>query len=233
MRTAVLSALLAVVSAAASQQDPAKPITETPPSQQKPETGPASSPPGMTPPPIDPARLAEPRDKAIAKAAQGLPQDDHPFILGAEDQISVTIYNSPEFSGGHMIRPDGKITIPFIGDIVAAGLAPSELGAVIKDKLKKYIVEPDVSVQVMAINSKRFYIQGEVNKPGQYTLLVPTHVLEALVNAGGFKDFANQKKIVIMRLTGERLNFNYKDVIRGKKMDQNIYLKPGDIIIVK
>src|ERR1035438_1643735 len=147
MRTAVLSALLAVVSAAASQQDPAKPITETPPSQQKPETGPASSPPGMTPPPIDPARLAEPRDKAIAKAAQGLPQDDHPFILGAEDQISVTIYNSPEFSGGHMIRPDGKITIPFIGDIVAAGLAPSELGAVIKDKLKKYIVEPDVSVQ--------------------------------------------------------------------------------------
>ena len=183
-------------------------------------------------PEIDPAKLALPRDKAIGKGAQGLPHDDHPFILGAEDQIMVLIYGSAEFSGAHMIRPDGKITMPFLGDVMAAGFAPAELGNAIKEKLKKYIVDPDVSVQVTAVNSKRFYIQGEVNKPGQYTLLVPTKVLEALVNAGGFRDFANQKKIVIMRATGERLNFNYKDVIKGKKMDQNIYLSPGDIIIV-
>ena len=229
MRTAVVSVLLAVVAAAASPQDPAKPITETPPAG----AAPATKPPVMAQPEIEPTKLAQPRDKAIAKAAQGLPQDDRPFILGAEDQISVTVYNSPEFTGGHMIRPDGKITIPFIGDLVAAGLAPAELGAAIKEKLRKYIVDPDVSVQVIAINSKKFYIQGEVGRPGEYKLLVPTRVLEALVNAGNFKDFANQKKIVIMRLTGERLNFNYKEVIRGKKMDQNIYLKPGDIIIVK
>jgi polysaccharide export outer membrane protein len=132
-----------------------------------------------------------------------------------------------------MIRPDGKITMPFLGDVAAASFTPLELSTAIKERLKKYIVDPDVSVSVSAVNSKRYYIQGEVNKTGEYKLLVPTKVLEALVNAGGFKDFANQKKIVIMRVSGERLNFNYKEVIRGKNMDQNIYLKPGDIIIVK
>ena len=211
--------------AAVPAADPAAP----PPA----EAAPASKPPAIAQPEVDPAKLAEPRDKAIAKAALGLPQDDHPFILGAEDQITVLVYGSPEFSGSHLIRPDGKITMPFVGDIMAAGLAPTELGVAIKEKLRKYIVDPDVSVQVNGINSKKFYIQGEVGRTGGFPLLVPTKVLEALVNAGGFKDFANQKKIVIMRLTGERLNFNYKDVIRGKKMEQNIYLKPGDIIIVK
>jgi polysaccharide export outer membrane protein len=212
---------------------PAAAPAADPASKPPAEGAPATKPPVIAQPEIDPAKLAPPRDKAIEKAAQGLPQDDHPFILGAEDQITVLIYGSPEFSGAHMIRPDGKITMPFLGDIMAAGFAPVELGNSIKERLKKYIVDPDVSVQVNAVNSKRFYIQGEVGRTGGFPLLVPTHVLEALVNAGGFKDFANQKKIVIMRVTGERLNFNYKDVIKGKKMDQNIYLKPGDIIIVK
>jgi polysaccharide export outer membrane protein len=211
------------------------PVASTADRNSKPpaEAVPASKPPVIAQPEIDPAKLAQPRDKAIANAALGLPQDDHPYILGAEDQISVLVYGSADFSGQHVIRPDGKITMPFIGDIVAAGLAPSELSVAVKEKLKKYIVDPDVSVQVNAINSKRFYIQGEVGRTGGFPLLVPTRVLEALVNAGGFKDFANQKKIVVMRLTGERLNFNYKEVIKGKKMEQNIYLKPGDIIIVK
>jgi polysaccharide export outer membrane protein len=197
------------------------------------ESVPAPKPPVVAQPESDPAKLALPRDSAIARAALSVPQDEHPFILGAEDQITVLVYGSAEFSGAHLIRPDGKITMPFLGDVVAAGLSPIELGNVVKDRLKKYLVEPDVSVSVNAVNSKRFYIQGEVNKTGAFPLLVPTKVLEALVNAGGFRDFANQKKIVIMRMTGERLNFNYKEVIKGKKMDQNIYLKPGDIIIVK
>jgi polysaccharide export outer membrane protein len=197
------------------------------------ESVPAPKPPVVAQPESDPAKLAQPRDSAIARAALSVPQDEHPFILGAEDQITVLVYGSTEFSGAHLVRPDGKITMPFLGDVVAAGLSPIELGNVVKERLKKYLVEPDVSVSVNQVNSKRFYIQGEVNNTGAYTLLVPTRVLEALVNAGGFRDFANQKKIVIMRMTGERLSFNYKDVIKGKKMDQNIYLKPGDIIIVK
>jgi polysaccharide export outer membrane protein len=197
------------------------------------ESVPAPKPPVMAQPESDPAKLAQPRDSAVAKAALSVAQDEHPFILGAEDQITVLVYGSAEFSGGHMVRPDGKITMPFLGDLTAAGLSPIELGNLVKDRLKKYLVDPDVSVSVNAVNSKRFYIQGEVNRTGAFPLLVPTKVLEALVNAGGFRDFANQKKIVIMRMTGERLNFNYKEVIKGKKMDQNIYLKPGDIIIVK
>jgi polysaccharide export outer membrane protein len=197
------------------------------------ESVPAPKPPAIAQPESDPAKLAVPRESALAKAAQSVPQDDHPFILGAEDQITVLVYGSAEFSGAHMIRPDGKITMPFLGDVTAAGLSPIELGNVVKERLKKYLVEPDVSVSVNAVNSKRFYIQGEVNKTGAFPLLVPTKVLEALVNAGGFRDFANQKKIVVMRMTGERLSFNYKEVIKGKKMEQNIYLKPGDIIIVK
>jgi polysaccharide export outer membrane protein len=87
-------------------------------------------------------------------------------------------------------------------------------------------------VQVAQINSKKYFIQGEVLKPGPNPLVVPTNVLEALVNAGGFKDFANTKKIEIIRSTGERFKFNYKDVIHGKHMEQNILLKPGDIIVV-
>jgi len=197
------------------------------------EGAPVSKPPVMAQPGSDPAKLALPRDNAGSKSAQAVPQEEHPFILGAEDQITVLIYGSAEFSGAHLIRPDGKITMPFLGDVTAAGLSPVELGNTIRERIKKYIVDPDVSVSVNAVNSKRFYIQGEVNKTGAFPLLVPTKVLEALVNAGGFRDFANQKKIVVMRVTGERLNFNYKEVIKGKKMDQNIYLKPGDIIIVK
>ena len=210
------------------------PCTLQPPATPANPSAPAPKPPVLAQPGSDPVTLALPRDNAVVKAAQAVSQDDeHPFVLGAEDQITILIYGSAEFSGAHLIRPDGKITIPFLGDVTAAGLTPVELGTIIKDKLKKYIVDPDVSVSVNAVNSKRFYIQGEVNRTGQFPLLVPTRVLEALVNAGGFRDFANQKKIVIMRLTGERLNFNYKEVIKGKKMEQNIYLKPGDIIIVK
>lgn len=212
---------------------PAAAPAANPAAQPPAQATPATKAPVIAQPEIDPAKLALPRDKATGKGVQGLPHDDRPFILGPEDQIMVLIYGSAEFSGAHMIRPDGRITMPFLGDVMAAGIAPAELGTVIKEKLKRYIVDPDVSVSVTAVNSKRFYIQGEVNKPGQYTLLVPTKVLEALVNAGGFRDFANQKKIVIMRATGERLHFNYKDVIKGKKMEQNVQLIPGDIIIVR
>ena len=206
--------------------DPASPVPRI-------RRAPGDKPPVIATPEIDPVKLAQPRDKSVENAASQVPMDDHPFILGAEDQITVSVYGSPEFSGSHMIRPDGYITMPFLGDIKAAGYAPLELGGIIKERLKKYIVDPDVSVSVNAVNSKKFYIQGEVGRTGGFPLLVPTRVLEALVNAGGFRDFANQKNIIIMRVTGERLKFNYKEVIAGKKMEQNIFLKPGDIIIVK
>ena len=200
------------------------------------EGSPATKPPAIGLPAIDPAKLAAPapaRDPQVLKALKGLSIDDHPYILGAEDMIAINVYNGPEFSGSHMIRPDGKITLNFIGEVMALGFTPLELSDTIKEKLKKYIVDPDVSVSVNAINSKKFYIQGEIMKPGAYALLIPTKILEALVNAGGFKDFSNPKRIVIMHVDGERDKFNYKEVMAGKKMEQNIYVRPGDIILIK
>jgi polysaccharide export outer membrane protein len=233
MRRAIVSVLLAILPIIAAQQDPPKPKAEESEGQPNASTNtPAATPPAAAAPVADPVKLAAPRDPAIVKAAAGMPVNDSPFILGAEDQISITVLNGVEFSGQHMIRPDGKITINLVGEVKASGVTPEELGNEIKERLKKYIVDPDVSVSVLAVKSRKFYIQGEVNKPGEYLLVTPIKVLEALVNAGGFKDFANQKKIVILTPTGERKNFNYKDVIKGKHMEQNVLLNPGDIILV-
>jgi polysaccharide export outer membrane protein len=183
---------------------------------------------------IDPARMAPP--KAADSSKPGGPVDDNTYVLGAEDQISILVNNSAEFNGSHLIRPDGRITVNLVGEVMAAGQTPEQLTDVLKDRLKKYVVDPDVSVQVMQVNSKRFFIQGEVNRPGEYKLVVPTKILEALVNAGGFRDFAKQKDIVVIREDGattKRYHFNYKDVIKGKHLDQNIFLKAGDIIVVR
>ena len=189
---------------------------------------------GMAPAPEgDPSKMAAaPTTGNNPKPANAAPVDSKSYILGAEDMISILVWRSAEFSGAHMIRPDGKITINLVGEVEAAGLTPEQLGVSIRDKLKKVLVDPDVSVSVTAVNSKRYFIEGEVGKPGEYKLVVPTRVLQALVNAGGFRDFANQKRITIMRGT-KRFNFNYKRVISGKNQDENIFLEPDDIIIVK
>jgi polysaccharide export outer membrane protein len=176
---------------------------------------------------------------AAPKAADGKnggPMYDSTYILGAEDNISILVNNSVEFNGSHLIRPDGRITVNLVGEVMAAGLTPEELTEVLKEKIKKYVVDPDVTISVLGVNSKRFFIQGEVNKPGEYRLVVPTKILEALVNAGGFRDFAKKKDIVIIREEGtatKRLHFNYSDVIKGKHLDQNIFLRAGDIIVVR
>jgi polysaccharide export outer membrane protein len=183
---------------------------------------------------IDPTKMGAPRNGTSKPAVK---VDEHAFILGAEDQIAISVYGSPEFSGSHMIRPDGKITMNFIGEVTATDLTPEQLGNEIKERIKKYIVDPDVSVQVLAVRSKKYFIQGEVGRTGEFPLTIPTRVLEALVNAGGFKDFANKKNIIIMRGTDmrgtERIKFNYTEVIKGKHLEQNIYLQPGDIILVR
>jgi polysaccharide biosynthesis/export protein len=251
MRKATWSALLAVVcisgySVSGFAQDPSKPKTAEPAGQNKPVPAGESQEPVAAPAPapvadsaarvpaapqaeVDPSKMAAPGTIKVQSVA-GL--DVKKYILGAEDLIVINVWHSPEFTGSHMIRPDGKITMPLIGEVEAAGLTPEAFGAAIQEKLKKVLREPDVSVSVTQVNSRRYFIEGEVNKPGEYKLVVPTRVLEALVNAGGFKDFAKQSDITIMRGNG-RLKFNYKAAIKGKNLDQNVFLEPGDIIIVK
>jgi polysaccharide export outer membrane protein len=157
--------------------------------------------------------------------------DPKAYIIGPEDLISIRVWREPENSGQFVVRPDGKISVPLVGEIQAAGMTPEKLSLNIAESLQKVMVHPEVTVGVEKVNSKKYYIQGEVNRPGSYPLVIDTTILEALVNAGGFRDFANTKKIVILR-GSERIKFNYNQVTKGKKMDQNILLKPGDQIIV-
>ena len=235
MRTAILSALVvAIFASACAAQKPSKLDTAAPQTPQS-QAVPREAQTPTAPAEADPAKMAAPNASADVKLIPGsAPVDAKNYILGSEDMISVLVWRNLDFSGPHLIRPDGKITVNMLGDVTAAGITPEELAATIRERLKKYIVEPDVTVSVTTVNSKRYFIQGEVNKPGEYKLVVPTKVLEALVNAGGFRDFANQKDIRIMREHGrQRLKFNYRDVIKGKHMEQNVYLEQGDIIIVR
>jgi polysaccharide export outer membrane protein len=180
---------------------------------------------------VSPAGLAEaPRTKApdVATASAG-------YRIGPEDVLVIRVWRDPEVSGPAMVRPDGKITLQLLGELQAAGLTPDGLTQQIFEglsKLKKTIDKSEVTVTVQTVNSRKYYIQGEVYRAGQFPLLVPTTVLEALGNSGGFREFANSKKVVIIRKGGQRFHFNYKEVIAGKKLEQNILLQPGDQIIV-
>lgn len=180
------------------------------------------------------AKHAAPEAAVAAPAAATL--DPKSFVIGPEDVLAIRVWRDPEVSGQVIVRPDGKITLQLLGEIQAAGLTPEGLTQQVFEglsKLKKSIDKSEVTVTVQAVNSRKYFIQGEVYKAGQFSLLVPTTVLEALGNAGGFREFANQKKIVIIRKGGQRFNFNYKEVIAGKKLEQNIQLQPGDQIIVR
>lgn len=154
------------------------------------------------------------------------------YIIGAEDLLDIHVWREQELSGPMTVRPDGKISMRLIGEVQAAGRTPEELGKVIREALAaKYLQDPIVTVTVRQVNSKKYFVQGEVNRPGPFPLLVPTTVFEALSISGGFREFAKKTKIVVMR-KGKRIPFNYKEVEKGKKMEQNIYLENGDVIIV-
>jgi polysaccharide export outer membrane protein len=176
----------------------------------------------------DPTKLGQPTPKTQPANA------DPSYVIGAEDVLGIAVWGDNRLSGSYLVRPDGRISMALIGEVTATGLTPGELEAAIAEQLKQkeILKRPQVTVQVNQINSKKYFLQGEVNRTGSFPLVVPTTVLEALVNAGGFRDFANEKKIEIIRKTGERFRFNYKDVIKGRHTEQNIRLMPGDIIIV-
>lgn len=157
--------------------------------------------------------------------------DPTKYVLGPEDVIFISTWREADFTLALAVRPDGKITLPLIHDVQAAGLTPAELTAVLKEQLGKYINNPDVTIIVEAVRSKKYYIDGEVNRPGMFALVGSLTVFEALSNAGGFKEFANPKRIRILR-GSKKFRFNYKEVSNGKHMEQNIALENGDHIIV-
>jgi len=162
------------------------------------------------------------------------PVSDKTYVIGAEDVLQITVWGDQRLTGNYIVRPDGYISMSLIRDVKAAERTPEQLRDDITERLKAgdFLKSPEVNVQVQQVNSKKVFIQGEVNKPGAFSLVIPTTVMEALVNAGGFRDFANQKNIVIQRGT-QRFKFNFKEVTQGKNPAQNILLEPGDHIIVR
>ncbi len=174
------------------------------------------------------------RGQASQVAQPAPPSDD--YVIGAEDVLAVSVWKEPDLSRSVTVRPDGKISLPLIGEVMANGLTAPKLSSVISEKLKAYISNPEVNVIVEAVKSPIFNIIGEVAKPGPYQLTRPTTILDALGLAGGPSQFAKTKKIHVMRTlpdgTQQKLYFDYKAALKGQKMEQNIYLKSGDILII-
>jgi polysaccharide biosynthesis/export protein len=158
------------------------------------------------------------------------------FVIGLEDVLSVSVWREPELSVKEvMVRSDGKISLPLVGDIQASGLAPKQLQDRIIDKLKEFVASPNVTVMVLKIASQSVSVVGQVGRPGVYTLGSPLTVLELLSRVGGIREEAKIKKILIIRKEGgqtRNILFNYKEVANGQNLQQNITLKSGDVIIV-
>ena len=161
----------------------------------------------------------------------GAAVDPTKYLIGPEDILFIKTWREPDFTLPVAVRPDGKITIPLVGDLQGAGLTPLQLTTDLKERLAKFINNPDVTVMVTDVRSKKYYMDGEFSRPGQYPLVTPITVREAISIAGGFKEFANPRRIKIVR--GDKIfRFNYKEVMSGKKLDQNILLESGDHILI-
>jgi polysaccharide biosynthesis/export protein len=163
------------------------------------------------------------------------PHDDS-FVIGNDDVLAINVWKEPDISRSIPVRSDGKISLPLVGEVQAAGRTPLKLEQDIAGKLRSYISEPEVTVMVQQINSEKFNILGQVARPGSYPLTNSATVLDAIALAGGFRDFAKQKAIYVLRQNpggGEsRIPFNYKNVVKGKNPEQNIKLEPRDTIVV-
>ena len=161
---------------------------------------------------------------------------DETFIIGVDDVLSINVWKEPEISKIVSVRPDRRISLPLIGEVLAAGQTPRQVETEIAAKLKDFVTEPEVTVIVQEIKSQKFNILGMVMHPGTYPLTRPTNVLDAIALAGGFRDFAKQKDVYILRsdTAGKqvRLSFNYRNVIRGRSPQQNVELRSSDTIVV-
>lgn len=159
------------------------------------------------------------------------PVDPKTYKIGPEDVLYVVVWRERDLTGPVLVRPDGKISMPLVGELEAAGRTPEELGKAVTESLGKLMNRPEVFISVQQVNSKKYYITGEVNRPGEYPLITQTSIFEAISKAGGLREFANGKKIVVVR-GDKRHKFNYKDVIEGKNLPQNIVLENGDHVYV-
>ena len=180
-----------------------------------------------------PAPAQEPTAKPSSAASPVTPPPD--YVIGKGDVLEVVYRDEKEISGDRLVRPDGKITIPLVGDVEVAGLAPEQAREAIVKASAALYKNPTITLGVKNINSRMVFINGGVAKPGPYRLHGPMTVLQLISLAGSFREWVDTTKVTIIRNEGGRrtsLKFNYKEVIAGKNLDQDIELKPGDIVTV-
>lgn len=169
---------------------------------------------------------------ATGAAGAVVPSD---YVIGAEDVLGVLFWREADMSGDVAVRPDGMITLPLVGDVKAAGLTPIALRETIQEAAAKYLADPNVTVVVRQLNSRKVFITGQVGTPGAFPLTGPRTVMQLIALAGGLTEYADGEHITIMRQEAGKtrsFRFNYKDVSKGKKLEQNIQLLPGDTVVV-
>lgn len=231
---AVLLSLLVIACVTAPSPiaaQPAPPAAQvTTPQEQKPPVVQPALPVQVA---ADPVKMAEPKAAPDARPP-GAPPVNNNYVIGAEDELSLKVWEDVRFSGNLLVLPDGRISLPFYGPIMAAGLTPPQLQDSINKALETCCLQAShATVQLVGVHSKKIYFDGDGIKTGSMDLAVPLHLLEAISAEGGFRDFADKKHITVLR-DGKPLKVvNYNDLIRGKKPELNILLQPGDHIIVK
>jgi polysaccharide biosynthesis/export protein len=176
---------------------------------------------------------ASPDTRAVNKKV-GVP-DTADYKIGEQDVVNITVWKEPQLSGPVVVRPDGKISVPLIDEVQAAGLTPMELQNVLLEKFRPFLAVPKVSVSMREINSRKVYVIGQVGHAGTFHINNNTTVLQVLTDAGGLRDYANPKKIYVMRTVNGKpvkFPFHYDAVLKGQHYEENITLQPGDTIVV-
>jgi len=157
------------------------------------------------------------------------------YVIGPDDVLTVVFWRDKDLSSDVTVRPDGKISLPLLNDVQAAGLTPDQLRVRLTETAAKFVEQPTITIVVRDIKSRRVFVTGNVGKPGAYALSAPTTVLQLLAISGGLLEYAKSKDIRIMRTQDGKTvsyKFNYKEVLQGKNLQQNILLKPNDTVIV-
>jgi len=226
---------ISISAAACHAQSATEPAPATPPAAGTDATQAPSDPQTpAAPAATTPSAVATPMPVPAALLSAAIPVSSNSYVIGPTDVITLTVLKEPTLSSSLLVRPDGMITMPLLGDVKAVGLTPLQLSDDIAAKLKKYIQDPNVSVVLTAINSKKVYMMGEVAKVGPVDLAPGMTLLEALANAGGVTEYANTRKMYILRNEDgkhTKIPVRYKDALKGNST-LNVALKPGDTIVV-
>lgn len=182
--------------------------------------------------PPAPSTAGQPAAPGAAAASAATPSG---YTIGTDDVLIVIFWQEKEMSGEVTVRPDGRISLPLLNEMQAAGLTPEQLRVSIEEAARKFLQEPSVTIVVKQINSRKVFITGMVSKPGSYNLTASTTVLQLIAMAGGLQDYADKEHIVIVRTENGRptsYRFNYKEVIQQKRLAQNLELRAGDTVVV-